>query len=234
MKLNAKILLTIVLIIALLGSIGAAIYFYKQYSNVKNSNAQAELTDLKSKLAAHMMLPSEEPTLATVTDKSKLEGQPFFQGAENGDKVLIFTQAKRAVLYRPSSDRIIDVVPVNVTQPVNPSEQEGIQQDANTDEQSNAGSTSIAILNTTGRDGLGAQVEQQIQDGKVGTISTTVNDNYQGKRYYDQTVVVSVNEASRPVAEKIAKLLGVTVTTLPVEESKPSSDVAVFLGFDRR
>jgi hypothetical protein len=59
-----------------------------------------------------MVLPDEQPTLASVTDKSKLSDQPFFQKAENGDKILIFVQSRKAILYRPSIKKIIDVAPI--------------------------------------------------------------------------------------------------------------------------
>lgn len=55
----------------------------------------------------------ETPTLATVSDKSKLANQPFFRQSENGDKVLIYKVAGKAYLYRPSQNRVIDVTTIN-------------------------------------------------------------------------------------------------------------------------
>jgi hypothetical protein len=64
-------------------------------------------------------LPSDErPTIATVSDKTKVKDQPFFGKAENGDKVLIYTNNKRVILYRPGEDRIVEVGSVNINQQV--------------------------------------------------------------------------------------------------------------------
>lgn len=77
--------------------------------------AKEEVTRLTNRVGQLMEIPQgETPTLATVSDASKLKSQAFFAKAENGDKVLIFTKAKRAVLYRPSTDKIIEVAPVNL------------------------------------------------------------------------------------------------------------------------
>ncbi len=71
-----------------------------------------QLVDEVGKL---MVLPKEVPTIATVTDITKLKNQPFFANAKNGDRVLLYTQAKKAILYRPSIKKIIDVEPINFT-----------------------------------------------------------------------------------------------------------------------
>ncbi len=59
----------------------------------------------------------EEPTVATITDIEKLKDQTFFQKAKNGDKVIIYTNAKKAILYDPIARKIIDVAPVNIGTP---------------------------------------------------------------------------------------------------------------------
>lgn len=62
-------------------------------------------------------LPKDEkPSIATVTDKEKLAGQTFFQNARNGDKILMFSNAKKAILYRPAEHRVIEVGAVNISQ----------------------------------------------------------------------------------------------------------------------
>jgi len=55
----------------------------------------------------------ETPTIATITDLAPLAGQAFFKDAHVGDKVLIFSTSKEAVLYRPSTKKVIVVAPIN-------------------------------------------------------------------------------------------------------------------------
>ncbi len=72
-----------------------------------------ETKELVDKVGMLIILPKdEEPTVATVTDLTKLEGQPFFAKAQVGDKVLIYQQDKKAILYRPSSNQIIELAPL--------------------------------------------------------------------------------------------------------------------------
>jgi hypothetical protein len=77
--------------------------------------AQAEVNATIAKVGKLIALPTDEqPTVATVTDASKVKDQPFFADAENGDVVLIYTKAQKAILYRPSSNIIVEVGAVNL------------------------------------------------------------------------------------------------------------------------
>ncbi len=104
-----------VIIIILLISIGLGFYLYQKKNKQSNlSNQKTEVSrdvqNLINKVSQLYLLPvGETPTIATVTDPESLKKQSFFSLAEKGDKVLIFTQAGRAVLYRPAIDKIIEV-----------------------------------------------------------------------------------------------------------------------------
>lgn len=79
--------------------------------------AQAEVDALISEVGTLLALPSDEkPTVATITDAEKLKEQAFFKNAMNGDKVLIYTNAKKAILYRPSEKKVLEVGAVNIRQ----------------------------------------------------------------------------------------------------------------------
>src|ERR1035437_174430 len=115
---SKNILFIIILIIVLGAGAGTSYYFYHKYEQVK-SNPQAEVqrqtADLIKKISKIIELPNETPTLAVVQDKNKLLGQTFFQNAEDGDIVLAFSNAMKVILYRPSTDKIIEVAPYNTT-----------------------------------------------------------------------------------------------------------------------
>lgn len=77
--------------------------------------AQSETQQLVATVGRLVQLPSgETPTIATVNDASKLKNQAFFSSARNGDKVLIYSKSGKAVLYRPSTGRIVEYSTVNL------------------------------------------------------------------------------------------------------------------------
>jgi hypothetical protein len=64
-----------------------------------------------------MLLPNETPTVAVVSDLTKLQGQKFFANAKQGDVVLMYAQAQKAILFSPTEDKIIEVAPIVNNQP---------------------------------------------------------------------------------------------------------------------
>jgi hypothetical protein len=113
----AKKLFFFLLILLLMASATAG-YFYWQFKTLKNNPAaitEKENLALVKIVGEIMLLPDETPTIATVTDPSKLSDQVFFANAKAGDKVLVYSLAKKAILYSPSLNKIIEVGPVNIT-----------------------------------------------------------------------------------------------------------------------
>ena len=102
-------------------AIGAASYLYLQNQKLQNPEAMRQaqasrVLEVKDKISRLMTLPSDEtPTLMTVTDKDKLKSQAFFKDAENGDLLLIFPQAKKAIIYRESENKIINAGPIAIS-----------------------------------------------------------------------------------------------------------------------
>lgn len=98
-------------LIIVLGSLVflSSYYIYRHFVTARASDPARIISEV-GKL---VVLPADEtPTIATVSDLAPLKGQPFFADAEMGDKVLIFQKAKKAILYRPSTKKIIIVAPI--------------------------------------------------------------------------------------------------------------------------
>lgn len=117
-KRSKKFKLLVAGLVVLVLALGAtAVTFYKKYQDVKNNPAAVADQNLKAiteKVGKLITLPDETPTLADVQDISKLKDQPFFKNAQNGDNVLIFTAAKQAIIYRESTNKLINVGPISL------------------------------------------------------------------------------------------------------------------------
>lgn len=113
----APVLVTILAVLAVAGA-ALAFYFYIKTGGLKTNPqtpVQEENSVIISKVSRLMFLPADEqPTVATVSDPEKLKDQAFFANAKKGDKVLIYTNAKKAILYDPEADKIVEVAPLNI------------------------------------------------------------------------------------------------------------------------
>jgi hypothetical protein len=95
---------------------GIVTYKYIQANNqikqLKN-HPQQVVNNSTAKLLANVgkiaVLPTNEsPTVALVKNSSKLTNQPFFTHAQDGDYVIVYSQSKVAILYRPSTNQIVE------------------------------------------------------------------------------------------------------------------------------
>jgi hypothetical protein len=108
-------LIGILFLIIILLIISFSLYFYYKQNTIEygfNNQIQKENIELFAKISRLYLVPDEEPTIATVSNPELLKDQSFFTLSEKGDKVFIFIKAGRAVLYRPSIDKIIEIVTV--------------------------------------------------------------------------------------------------------------------------
>jgi hypothetical protein len=114
---NKKYLLPVLggLLILLAAS---TLYFFLQVSNLKQDPealARKEAEELVAVVGKLILLPKDElPTVATVSDPSKLSDQAFFAKAKVGDKVLLYPNAQKAYLYDPKANRVLEVAPINL------------------------------------------------------------------------------------------------------------------------
>ena len=93
-------------------------FMYYQVMQLRKSPQAAAIKETKevvAKVSKLVALPADEtPTIATVSDPAALKDQAFFKDAQKGDKVLIYTNAKKAILYSTSMNKILDIAPLNI------------------------------------------------------------------------------------------------------------------------
>lgn len=219
-KIRLGLVPKIIMAVVFLAAIGSGIYFYLQYQKVvKNPEIiTKQETDWVVERANKLMdLPQDEtPTLATVLDKEKIKDQEFFKKAENGDKVLVYTKAKKAVLYRPSTNKIIEVGPVYTDEAQKAAASGAI-----------TANSRIALLNGTTIAGLTNSAETKIKD-KVSNVEISTKANAK-KTDYIKTIVVDLKGSLGDQAKSIADALGGEVGSLPAGEDKPDADILVIV-----
>ncbi|MEK9176360.1 MAG: LytR C-terminal domain-containing protein [Patescibacteria group bacterium] len=218
-----KVLIPIFLVTVLIVA-GAGFYLYKQISVNKNKPSPAaasEIKDLTQKVGKLIDLPmSETPTVATVSDITKLKDQPFFAKAQNGDKVLIYQKAKKAILYRPGENKIIEVAVYN---PPLPTKTQTVASPS-----AAATKAKVALFNGTTIVGYTKTVQTDLES-KVKTIEVVTRENA-AKTDYKKTIVIDLGN-NKAAAESIAEAVGGEVGSLPEGETKPEGiDILVILG----
>jgi len=125
-----KKVLPVLLFVVAVGGVIWGTWSYKMYLGAKDEVlelsslegqqelAQQEVAQVIEQIKRHMKLPDdEEPVMATVTNAADLAAeQPFYKDAKNGDKVIIYQNAQKAILYNPTEDVLVNVGPVYLDQ----------------------------------------------------------------------------------------------------------------------
>lgn len=76
-----------------------------------NQTENTEAKQLYTKLSKTVLLPTDElPTVANVTKEELAKQQTGLADLQENDKVLLFAKARKAVVYRPSLDKVVAVV----------------------------------------------------------------------------------------------------------------------------
>lgn len=186
-----------------------------------NGASEKEVKELVETVGKLVVLPeNEQPTVATVTDPSKLEGQAFFTSAQTGDKVLIYATAKKAILYRPAQNKIIEVAPVKLDD-VDGSEP---QVAGSITEVTDKALVPINVQNASGKDGLAQRIAGRLK--VLGFQSVTISDAPGG---VSGTTSMNYGEQFKTIAPEINTVLNDQATT---EIQIGAPDVTLILGSD--
>lgn len=213
------------------------VYFYLQYQKsqeaLKENKAIAEndVEALIKRIAQHVELPEgETPTVAAVNDINQLKNQPFFARAKNGDKVLVYKDARKAYLYDPVGDKIREIGPVTIDATAS-AKNTGV---ANSPTPSRA-PLPVAIVNGTTTSNISGIVEADLL--RLSIPTQVVARLFGTRTDYARSMVIDVTGANAIEAAEVARIMQTSVQAIPEEEKKniPSfgnAAIVILIGAD--
>ena len=206
---------------ALLYKVWSVTKEYEAFKDDPKAIVQESNKDLTLKVSELVKLPeNEDPTVATVTDVSSLQGQPFFEKAQNGDKVLIYTNSQQAYLYRPSEHKLINVSSISI--------------DNSDAEQAVAGESDqaivrVAIYNSTNNESFIDSVKNKLSDVPSGTVFDVVDAGTAASEYAD-VIVSDISGVYPNGVSEISNALNAKVVPIPDGEVYPQADILIIIG----
>lgn len=254
LPIERKPLLIIGGIILILLAMAPSFYFYNKYQTVKKMlQNPSKVTELENKAILEKVgklieLPSgETPEIRTVTNVNDVKSQPFFEKAQNGDKVLVYSQAKKAVLYRPAINKIINFAPIYL--PTNtptppPTNTTSVPQSTGTLPTPTPTQTTVTptpqgqaprflLYNGTTKVGLTSKYETALKTAIPNAI--VVDRDNAKKNDYPKTILVSIAGVKPEDVTKVSQILGIPIEKLPEGESVPpnQADLLIIVGADK-
>jgi hypothetical protein len=104
---------TLLLVLVIVVSAAGNFYLYHRYKDAQNKDPNIQTQRIVDSLKKTTDVPNETPSVLTVVDKSKLTDSQIAQKAENGDKILLFQKAGEVYIYRPSTDKLINILNIS-------------------------------------------------------------------------------------------------------------------------
>lgn len=260
-----RVIIAIVIGLIVVGTAAfPGIYYYNKYRDASKKLERNPLLleennqSLIDEIGKLIDLPKDEtPTVATVSDVDKLKNQPFFSKAKNGDKVLIYNTAKKAILYDPVGKKILEVGPLVAASPtpadgspvesspsssVSPAQITGAVRGAATKAPAtptptptvaNTKQLKVVLSNGTTVSGLTSIVETQLKEQRSDV--QVIDKRNAKKKDYAKTLVINLTSANDEEAKQIAGILEADLSSLPAGEDKPTEgDILIIVGEDRK
>ena len=174
-----------------------------------------EAEDLITRVKRHIVVnEAETPFVATITniDLVKQKNPYFYKDAEQGDKVLIWSD--KAVIYSPGKDRLVSVVTAG------PGDGSLISGEIALED------VSVEIRNGSRVAGAASRLRTTLET--AGLEVTRVGD---AAGAYEGTIVIDQTGGQAPNAmAKVAELAAGVLGTLPASEAASSADILIIIG----
>jgi hypothetical protein len=182
----------------------------------RQSGQGLNLVELAGK---HILLPSGEPKITTVSDASATKNaQPSYSAISTGDVIL--TYSNEEIVYSPTNDKVLYVRSLNGQTASVPG-----QQVAGAETRATQGVVTIDVRNGSGVSGAAAKAAETL---KGMTDYQVKNIGNAGKTTYNTTILVNLTGKNIAGLEKQFKTTA--LTSLPVGEAASGSDVVIIVG----
>lgn len=106
---------TILLVFLLLVVAGFGVFSFRAWRKAVADNPITTQNDIMRTVGDLAITPDETPQIATVHDAAKLTSSVLAHTARNDDVLLIYRQAGRIIVYRPSAHKIVDILNIEST-----------------------------------------------------------------------------------------------------------------------
>jgi hypothetical protein len=226
-----KAVLGLVFISIVITILVPGVYIYTTYFNSSfelKTNKDNNFSATLEKVRGLIDLPADEtPRIATISDKEKLKDQAFFNSSQVGDQVLLYYKAKKAILYRPATNKIVEVAPIF---------DESAQSTASGDlnpviAASEATRLKTVILNGTNKPGLAASIESSLAKSHP---EIKVLEKGNASADYQKSLLIIINPQYKARAQEIARDLNLSLEDLPeAEKNQENADILIILGQDK-
>lgn len=227
---KSPILMFVIAQLLLIAIVGGGYLGYQKFL-VKNETEKTneskspddEKKSILDTLAKFIELPSDEPVIMTISDIEKLKDNPFFTNAKNEDKVIVFKDSKRAMLFRPSTNKLVEMQTVSLDESPTTTETKSDDKGKVAGASDKITSLKVAILNGTSTAGLATKSKEKLLSStKAGEIEIIQLGNANNRSYSKGIIFDATGKLSSVVAE-LAKLFSLnSVKTLPAGETLPA------------
>ncbi len=188
------------------------VYVFARYRDPDLREVQRLLLDIKNKAETP---GNETPGLATVTDRTKINQGGVLKNAQNGDKVLLFYTNGEALLYRPSSSKVVAIGPLVV----DPSAAQ-------------VKDTKIIVRNGTSGGDKYERILSMLKERYKGAIIS--GQDSASRDDFPMTIAIDLTKDGKKAefVSAINELIDGRNGILPIGEEKPESDILIIVGND--
>lgn len=101
-----------ILILISVVALAACIVFYVKYRDSQDT-VEARQKRIVAQVGRAVELPQSTPAVVTVADKSKLANKELAARVENQDMLLVYGADKRIIIYRPTTQKVVDMLRIS-------------------------------------------------------------------------------------------------------------------------